>query len=39
VAGNLLDMLKNMIAANDGRAHLSRVIPSLLVEGLTIAGK
>lgn len=39
VAGNLLDMLKKMIAANDVRAHLSRVVPSLLVEGLTIAGK
>tara|TARA_R110002096_G_scaffold46032_6_gene123069 strand:- start:41283 stop:42629 length:1347 start_codon:yes stop_codon:yes gene_type:complete len=39
VAGNLLNMLKYMIAANDGRTHLSRVIPSLLVEGLTIAGK
>jgi PmbA protein len=39
VAGNLLGMLKNMIAANDGRTHLARVIPSLLVEGLTIAGK
>jgi PmbA protein len=39
VAGNLLNMLKNMIAANDVRAHLSRVVPSLLVEGLTIAGK
>jgi PmbA protein len=39
VAGNLLDILKNMIVANDGRAHLSRVIPSLLIEGLTIAGK
>lgn len=39
VAGNLLDMLKNMIAANDGRSHLSRVIPSLLLEGMTIAGK
>jgi len=39
VAGNLMDMLKNIIAANDGRTHLSRVIPSLLVEGLTIAGK
>jgi PmbA protein len=39
VAGNLLDMLKNMIVANDGRAHLSRVIPSLLLEGMTIAGK
>jgi PmbA protein len=39
VAGNLLDMLKGMIAANDARSHLSRVIPSLLVEGLTIAGE
>jgi PmbA protein len=39
VAGNLMDMLKNMIAANDVRIHLSRVVPSLLVEGLTIAGK
>jgi len=39
VAGNLLEMMKTMIAANDGRAHLSRVIPSILVEGLTIAGK
>ena len=38
VAGNLGDMLKNMIAANDARSHLSRVVPSLLVEGLTIAG-
>lgn len=38
VAGNLRDMLKNMIAANDARGHLSRVVPSLLVEGLTIAG-
>ncbi len=38
VAGNLRDMLKNMIAANDARSHLSRVVPSLLVEGLTIAG-
>lgn len=39
VAGNLLEMLKNLIAANDARTHLSRVIPSLLVEGLTIAGE
>lgn len=39
VAGNLLEMLKNMIPANDARTHLSRVVPSLLVEGLTIAGK
>ncbi|MBL1435113.1 MAG: TldD/PmbA family protein [Rhodobacteraceae bacterium] len=38
VAGNLREMLGGMIAANDGQAHLSRVVPSLLVEGLTIAG-
>ncbi|MEL6680431.1 MAG: metallopeptidase TldD-related protein [Pseudomonadota bacterium] len=38
VAGNLRDMLATLTAANDARAHLSRVIPSLRVEGLTIAG-
>ena len=38
VAGNLREMLGGMVAANDGQAHLSRVVPSLLVEGLTIAG-
>ncbi|WP_375254600.1 TldD/PmbA family protein [Yoonia sp.] len=38
VAGNLRDMLKTIIPANDGRRHLSRVVPSLLVEGLTLAG-
>ncbi|MBU2358115.1 MAG: TldD/PmbA family protein [Alphaproteobacteria bacterium] len=38
IAGNLRDMWRSMIAANDGRAHLSRVVPSLLVEGLTLAG-
>ncbi|GLQ35641.1 modulator protein [Amylibacter marinus] len=38
VAGNLREMLGGMIAANDARPHLSRVVPSLLVEGLTIAG-
>jgi len=39
IAGNLLDMLQTIIPANDARAHLSRVVPSLLVEGLTIAGE
>ncbi len=39
IAGNLREMLGTIRPANDGRAHLSRVIPSLLVEGLTIAGK
>ncbi len=39
VAGNLRDMLMRITPANDGRAHLSRVVPSLLVEGLTLAGE
>lgn len=38
IAGNLRDMLRTLIPANDGRPELSRVIPSLLVQGLTIAG-
>ncbi len=38
IAGNLKDMLRNMIAGNDGRSYLSRVVPSLLIEGMTIAG-
>lgn len=38
IAGNLHEMLGSIRPANDGRAHLSRVVPSLLVEGLTIAG-
>ena len=38
VAGNLRDMLRTLRPANDARPHLSRVIPSLLVEGLTVAG-
>ncbi len=38
IAGNLRDMLKRLIPANDARPHLSRVVPSLLVEGLMLAG-
>ncbi|WP_126975148.1 TldD/PmbA family protein [Frigidibacter oleivorans] len=38
IAGNLRQMLMTLIPANDGRAHQSHVIPSLLVEGLTVAG-
>ena len=38
IAGNLRDMLRQIIPANDARAHLSRVIPSLLVPGMTLAG-
>ena len=38
IAGNLRDMLRRIIPANDARAHLSTRVPSLLVEGLTLAG-
>ncbi|WP_037315201.1 TldD/PmbA family protein [Ruegeria halocynthiae] len=38
IAGNLRDMLKRIIPANDARTHLSRVVPSLLIEGMTLAG-
>lgn len=38
IAGNLRDMLLRIIPANDARPHLSRVVPSLLVEGMTLAG-
>jgi len=38
IAGNLRAMLTRLTPANDARPHLSRVVPSLLVEGLTIAG-
>ena len=39
IAGNLHDMLASIRPANDARHHLGRVVPSLLVEGLTIAGE
>ena len=38
IAGNLRDMLRSLTPANDARGYLSRVVPSLLVEGMTIAG-
>lgn len=38
IAGNLRQMLLGIIPANDARTHLSRVVPSLLVEGMTLAG-
>ncbi|WP_424927467.1 TldD/PmbA family protein [Amaricoccus tamworthensis] len=38
VAGNLREMLLSITAANDARHHMSRVVPSLLVEGMVIAG-
>ncbi len=39
IAGNLRDMLLGMIPANDARQHLSRVVPSLLIKGMTLAGE
>lgn len=39
IAGNLIDMLGTLVPANDGREHLSRVVPSLLIDGMTLAGK
>ncbi len=38
LAGNLRDMLLRITPANDARPWLSHVVPSLLVEGLTLAG-
>ncbi|MHA7875334.1 TldD/PmbA family protein [Roseivivax sp.] len=39
VAGSLPEMLRSLRPANDARPWLSRVVPSLLVEGLTLAGE
>ncbi|MEL7211050.1 MAG: metallopeptidase TldD-related protein [Pseudomonadota bacterium] len=39
IAGNLRDMLRRIIPANDARTYLSRVVPSLLIEGMTLAGE
>ena len=38
IAGNLRDMLRRIIPANDAQDHLSSVVPSLLVEGMMLAG-
>ena len=38
IAGNLIDMLMRITPANDARAHYSTRVPSLLVEGLMLAG-
>ncbi|KIC09403.1 modulator protein [Leisingera sp. ANG-M1] len=38
IAGNLREMLRRIVPANDARTHLSTVVPSLLVEGMTLAG-
>jgi PmbA protein len=38
IAGNLRDILLRIVPANDARMHLSTRVPSLLVEGMTLAG-
>ena len=38
IAGNLRDMLLRIIPANDARAHLSTRAPSILIDGMTLAG-
>ena len=38
IAGNLKEMFKTIIPANDAKKHLSFSVPSLLVQGLKIAG-
>ena len=38
IAGSLPEVLRRIVPANDARQHLSRVVPSLLVEGMTLAG-
>jgi PmbA protein len=38
IAGNLKDMLLRLVPANDARAHLSTRVPSILIDGMTLAG-
>ena len=38
IAGNLIDMLLRIVPANDAEPHKSRQVPSLLIEGMTLAG-
>lgn len=38
IAGNLRQMLRDFVAANDARTHLATRVPSILIEGMTLAG-
>jgi PmbA protein len=38
IAGSLPEMLRRIVPANDARPWLSRVVPSLLIDGMTLAG-
>ena len=39
IAGNLIEMLARIIPANDARKHLSHVVPSILIEDMSVAGQ
>lgn len=39
IAGNLHEMLRTLTPANDARGWVSHIVPSLLVEGLILAGE
>ena len=39
IAGNLKDMLANIVASTDGKSYMSKVIPSLLVEKMIVASR
>ncbi len=39
IAGNLRDMLMRIVPANDARHHLGMVVPSLLIDGMVLAGQ
>ena len=38
IAGNLKEMIKDIVLANDSKPYLSRRVPSILVGNMTIAG-
>ncbi|MEP4195068.1 MAG: TldD/PmbA family protein [Aliishimia sp.] len=38
IAGALPHMLRHLVPANDARTWLSRVVPSVLIDGMTLAG-
>ncbi len=38
IAGNLKEMMKSVILANDSKPYLSKRVPSILVDNMTIAG-
>ncbi|NBT30325.1 MAG: TldD/PmbA family protein [Rhodobacteraceae bacterium] len=38
IAGNLTDMLRRIVPSNDAQPHQSRVVPSILIDGMILAG-